>query len=134
MAAYASNLSGEDLLSEDQTYRRMARDNCTRRDWRFVLLSDALQHAFAHMNDIDHLEEPPANAQSIKDQILEWARHILLMFRAMSSDTPMLESLAILFRKIRYTYKLREALLGHVGYFNRSIELAADIPEGISST
>jgi len=40
---------------------------------------------------------------------------------------PMPTSLALLFRKIRYTYKLRECLLGQVGYYNGSLELAADI-------
>lgn len=34
---------------------------------------------------------------------------------------------ALLFRKIRYTYKLRECLLGQVGYYNGSLELAADM-------
>lgn len=218
MAAYASNLSDEDCLSEDQTYRMMTRDNYTRRDWRFIFLSDALEHTFAHIlqhgYDIDHVEKPPANAQYIKDQILAWARHIqedvpgyatweetyeftfdalhkpdaipgedptpigteqdfwsqyfdddmkhryglkdsaveraklndhagslatarlrldiLDGFRkSYAADTPMPESLAILFRKIRYTHKLREALLRHVGYFNGSLELAAEIPDGI---
>jgi hypothetical protein len=41
------------------------------------------------------------------------------------------ESLAILFCKIRYIYKLRKALLDHLDYFNGSLEFAANMPEDI---
>ncbi|KAF8344540.1 hypothetical protein F5887DRAFT_970436 [Amanita rubescens] len=44
-----------------------------------------------------------------------------------TAANPMPTPLALLFRKIRYTYKLRECLLGQVGYYNGSLELAADM-------
>ncbi|KAF8323456.1 uncharacterized protein EI90DRAFT_3076686 [Cantharellus anzutake] len=44
-----------------------------------------------------------------------------------AAANPMPPALALLFRKIRYTYKLRECLLGQVGYYNGSLELAADM-------
>jgi len=44
-----------------------------------------------------------------------------------SATDPMPTTLALRFRKIRYTYKLRECLLGQVGYYNGSFELAANV-------
>jgi len=46
-----------------------------------------------------------------------------------TAANPMPTPLAQLFRKIRYTYKLRECLLGQVGYYNGSLELAADMDD-----
>jgi hypothetical protein len=46
-----------------------------------------------------------------------------------TAANPMPTPLALLFRKIRYTYKLRECLLGQVGYYNGSLELAADMDD-----
>ncbi|KAI9429254.1 hypothetical protein F5148DRAFT_1155249, partial [Russula earlei] len=46
-----------------------------------------------------------------------------------TAANPMPPALALLFRKIRYTYKLRECLLGQVGYYNGSFELAADMDD-----
>ncbi len=43
-----------------------------------------------------------------------------------SAANPMPTLLALRFRKIRYTYKLRECLLSQVGYYNGSSELAED--------
>lgn len=40
-----------------------------------------------------------------------------------TKSASMARPLALLFRKIYYTYKLREALLGQVGYYNGSLEL-----------
>jgi hypothetical protein len=45
-----------------------------------------------------------------------------------SAANPMPRDLALLFHKIRYTYKLRECLLGQVGY-SGSLELAADMSD-----
>ncbi|KAG5652214.1 hypothetical protein H0H81_005794 [Sphagnurus paluster] len=42
-----------------------------------------------------------------------------------SGANPMPRALALLFRKIRYTYTLRECLLGQVGYYTGALELAA---------
>jgi hypothetical protein len=42
---------------------------------------------------------------------------------------PMPHDLALLFHKIRYTYKLRECLLGQVGYHRGALEFAADMPD-----
>ncbi|KAH9952535.1 hypothetical protein BGW80DRAFT_1452225 [Lactifluus volemus] len=46
-----------------------------------------------------------------------------------TAANPMPPALALLFRKIRYTYKLRECLLGQVGYYKGSLELAADMDD-----
>jgi hypothetical protein len=43
------------------------------------------------------------------------------------ASNPMPHDFAMLFRKIRYTYKLRECLLGQVGCYNGSLEFAADM-------
>jgi hypothetical protein len=52
-----------------------------------------------------------------------------LSFASYSASNPMPSNLALLFRKIRYTYKLRECLLGQVGYYSGSLELAANISD-----
>jgi hypothetical protein len=46
-----------------------------------------------------------------------------------SAANPMPRNLALLFHKIRYTYKLRECLLDQVGYYSGSLELAADMSD-----
>lgn len=35
--------------------------------------------------------------------------------------------LSLLLRKVRYTYKLRECILGQVGYYSGSLEFATDM-------
>jgi hypothetical protein len=55
-------------------------------------------------------------------------QEILDVFAApYSASNPMPRDLALLFRKIRYTYKLRECLLGQVGYYNGSLEFTANM-------
>jgi hypothetical protein len=218
MASIAANISTKYLWSRDTTYKIVARNDYTRDDWRHLALNEALETALSnilqHGYDIDRTEALPADAQSIKKQILKWARHIQeevpgyatweeayeFTFNALhkldaipdedltpigtewdlwnqyfdydmkhqyclediaaeraklddhaaalttarlrldilacvrdryTPDNPMPDSLAILFRKIYYTYKLREALLGHIGYYNGSIGFAVGVSEGI---
>lgn len=218
MTSIAANVPTQYLWSPDCTHEIVSRNDYTRNDWRYLVLSEALERALSNIlqygYDIDRVEVPPADAQSIKDQILKWTRHIQeeipgyatweetyeFTFNALykpdaipgedhtpigterdlwdhhfdddmkrqyyledtaveraklddhsatlatsrlrldilvrirnryTPDNPMPDSLAILFRKIYHTYKLREALLGHVGYYNGSIEFAAGMPEGI---
>jgi hypothetical protein len=57
-------------------------------------------------------------------------QEILDLIRApYSAANPMPHNLALLFRKIRYTYKLRECLLGQAGYYNGAQEFAANISD-----
>lgn len=55
-----------------------------------------------------------------------------ILDRVPASDlggNPMPHDVALLFHKIRYTYKLRECLLGQIGYHRGSLELAADMSD-----
>lgn len=216
MASLAADITDAQAWSQDHSYSIMARRGYQTRDWRFIQLSDELERALSnilrHGYDIDRNEVAPATAQSIKAQILAWAKHIAgdipgystwdeiyeFTFSALhdpaavpgedptpigtekqlhdghfdirmmhlyqleedaaereklkdhaaalatardrqeildriqhryTADNPMPDDLALLFRKVRYAYKLRECLLGQVGYYNGSLELAAGMAE-----
>lgn len=51
--------------------------------------------------------------------------------RRYTANVPMPASLANLFRKIRYAYKLRETLLSRIGYRAGSFQLAAGMPNNL---
>lgn len=56
---------------------------------------------------------------------------VLKAFRALYTPAgPMPAPLALLYRKVNNAYKMREAVLGHLGYFNGSLTFAAGIDDG----
>jgi hypothetical protein len=52
-----------------------------------------------------------------------------LSFASYLASNPMPSNFALLFHKIRYTYKLCECLLGQVGYYSGSLKLTASISD-----
>ncbi len=215
MASLAANIPPAQATEPDQRHTILVRTSYQRDDWRRLQLNDAVEDALSKILrfgfDIDRVEVKPATAQTLRDQILAWAKHIsgdipgytnwqeiyAFTFDALyvadavpgSDDTPigteadlvaelhdvelerdyalqskeiekehlayhtlslgkartrqdilgniatryyndpMPPALALLFRKIFYTYKLRECLLGQVGYYGGSLELAADMDD-----
>ncbi|KAI0289048.1 hypothetical protein BC826DRAFT_639489 [Russula brevipes] len=212
MASIAHDILVAQATSPDQSHTVVVRSTYQRDDWRRLSLNDAVEDALSKILrfgfDIDRIEIKPATAQTLRNQILSWAKHIAgeipgytnwqeiytFTFDALyvadevpNSDNtpigteadlvaklqdielersyalqskeierghladhalslskartrqdilnniaapytaanPMPPALALLFRKIRYTYKLRECILGQVGYYNGSLELAA---------
>ncbi|KAI9509585.1 hypothetical protein F5148DRAFT_734618 [Russula earlei] len=211
-----ANIPLAQATSPDQSHSIVLCSSYQHDDWRRLHLNDTVKDALSKILrfgfDIDRVEVKPATAQTLRDQILAWAKHIFgkipgytnwqdiyaFTFDALyvadvvpgSDDTPigteadlvadlkdfalehdyalqskaiekehladhnlslgkartrqdildniaarytaanpMPPALALLFCKIRYTYKLRKCLLGQVGYYNGSLKLAADMDD-----
>src|SRR6266852_3257916 len=216
MASLALDIAPQRATSHDLGHTIMTRKSYTRDDWRTLALNDAVEDALCKILrfgfDVDRDVAKPGITESIKDQVLAWAKHIagdipgysnwreiydftfdalyspdavpgedatpigteadlvkeirdfdyVRNYALLDKDTekahledhafsldkaqwrqkilniipasyspanPMPHNLALLFRKIKYTYKLRECLLRQVGYYNGSFELAADMSD-----